>query len=62
MGSLAFPRNWRVISLIAVGSERWRMTLPLRRAGFTSTPVPRKVSVSELTAISREGPDLSPFW
>ena len=51
-GILAFPLNWSVISLIEVGSVRKSTTFPLSRAGVTSTPVPRKTSVSELTVMS----------
>lgn len=51
-GILAFPLNCKVISLIEVGSVRWRTTFPLSRAGVTSTPVPRSTSVSEFTLMS----------
>lgn len=54
-GRRALPLNESVISLIDVGSVRWRTTFPLRRAGLTSTPVPLRQSVSEATWISRWG-------
>lgn len=60
-GIFAFPLNWRVISLIAVGSERYRTTFPLMRAGLTSTPVPRRTRVSEATTMSTAGGPLSTF-